>query len=35
MNTNLDILAIGNFILLKENQEIVMQENYKDKFEDD
>ena len=33
MGTNLDILIIENFILLKENQSKSLSVNYKNKFE--
>ena len=33
MGTNLDILAIGNFILRKKDQDKSLLKNYRDKFE--
>ncbi len=33
MGTELDILAVGNYLLRKENQDQSLQENYKDRYE--
>ena len=33
MGTELDVLAIGNFVLLKEEQDESLKENYKDMYE--
>ena len=33
MGTELDILAIGNFLLLKEEQDEALKENYEDRYE--
>ena len=35
MGTNLDILAIGNFILYKEKQNEILVKDYKNKFKQD
>ena len=33
MGTDLDVLAVGNFLLLKENQDETLRENYEDRYE--
>jgi carbamoyltransferase len=33
MGTELDVLAIGSYLLLKEEQDITLQEDYKEKYE--
>jgi carbamoyltransferase len=33
MGTELDVLALGNYLLLKEEQDISFQEDYKEKYE--
>ena len=33
MGTDLDLLAIGNFLLLKEEQDETLKENYENRYE--
>ena len=33
MSTEMDVLAIGNYVLFKDQQNDVLKENYKDRYE--
>jgi carbamoyltransferase len=33
MGTDLDVLAIGNYLLIKENQNVSLKENYEEKYD--
>ena len=35
MGSEIDVLAVGNFVLYKEQQDVALKENYKERYESD
>ena len=33
MGTEIDVLAVGNYLLIKEEQDVTLKENYEDRYE--